>query len=310
MEYTVYQHKFNKCITYLNANNVDEPSYVLKNSDRIQKEYEFYKIPHPAFTSFDTYYDEVEPWTAIKLGNTTLRADKIYDFSSNLNTSILLGKLNFNLITLFDYRQKCTINLLKELINLYSQILTIKDECFEKFGFVHGDFKSNNILVSLDNLQSIQFIDFEFSLCFPSPDAKQTLEDNDMILYLCIPPTFEITGEFGRIFDIYLLALELKVFYKYFNNFLIEIERIFVYTSTDKSNGFIDFFLILEMIKSKPKLELINLSDNTVRAELFTIKNTIFHFKPDFSIFDQSNIQKLNSRLEHLKLIIKNLKIK
>jgi hypothetical protein len=312
MDYTIRQHNFNNCIVYIDAKNANEPSYVLKNSDKLDKEYEFYKIPHPAFKSFDTYFDNINTEQIIKIGSIEIKANQIYDFPPNTRISILLGKLNPNLKTLFDHRKNCiTINLLKELINIYCQILTVKDECFEEFGFVHGDFKSNNILVSSDNLQSIQFIDFEFSLCFPSPDARQTLESNDMILYLCMPPNFEITGEFGRVFDIYLLALELKVFYKFFNNFLLELEKIFIYTDiTNKSNGFIDFFLILEMIKFKLNKDLINILDNTLCAELFIIKNTILHFNSNFGMFNPLNIPVLESRLNHLKLTIKKLKIK
>jgi len=159
-------------------------------------------------------------------------------------------------------------------------------------------------------LQSIQFIDFEFSICFSSPDEKQTIESNNMSLYLCIPPSFEITGEFGRLFDIYLLALELKVYYKFFNYVLLDLERIFIHTNIcNKSNGFIDFFLILEMIKSQPNSELIYIPDNTLCAELFTIRDTILEFKLDLNILISSNIPVINSRLEYLKLVIQNLKI-
>lgn len=312
MNYTIRQHKFNPCIVYLYPQDKTWPSYVIKNSDKIEKEYDFYQIPHPAFKSFDTYYNNLTPETIIKLNSNKITAGQIYDFSSDANyNSILVGKLNPKLTTLFDYRSKCnTKDSLNKLINLYTEILKLKDECFKSFGFVHGDFKSNNILVGLNNNQLIQFIDFEFSMLFSSPNSTKTLESNNIVLYLCVPPSFEITGEFGRLFDIYLLALDLKVYYKFAINFLLELEIIFTNTSNpiNKSNGFIDFFLISQAIKSIPKSELINQTDNTFCSELFTIRDTILDFNPDLTKFNPLNIPILKSRLEHLKLVIKNLK--
>ncbi len=314
MNYTIRQHKFNSCIIYLFAVNKNNPSYVIKNSDKIDKEHTFYQIPHPAFKSFDSYYYKINSETIIKLDNNEIKADQIYDFPPNDSednyTSILVGKLNPDLTTLFNYRSQCTtINLLKQLINLYSEILNLKDECFNKFGFVHGDFKSNNILVNPSNFKLIQFIDFEFSMCFTSPDSTKNLEFNDMVLYLCVPPTFEITGDFGRLFDIYLLALELKVFYKFSIHFLFELERLFENVSVkNESNAFIDFFLILLAVKTIRNSELFNKLDNTLRIELFSIRDTIISFNPDLNVFLPSNIPLLKSRLEYLKLTIKNLK--
>ncbi len=312
MNYKIHQHKFNDCITYLYSRIPDQPSFIIKNAEKIDKEYSFYQIPHPAFKSFDSYYETVEPDTIIKLGANELRGDQIYNFPTNSCTSILLGELNPSLITLFEHRHNCTsLNLIKQLINLYSNILGLKDECFKTFGFVHGDFKSNNILVNPDNLQSIQFIDFEFSMRFSSPNSTQSLKSNDMVLYLCVPESFEITGEFGRLFDIYLLALELKVFFRFGNNFIIEFEKLFVESSVESyPEGFIDFYLIIQMVKYKNKDELVYKSDDTyiLSTELFTIRDTILGFDFDSSLLAQSNIPVLESRLGYLKSVIKNLK--
>jgi len=310
MDYIIHQLDTNPWIIFLYSLESNEPNYVIKNSDKVSKEYEYYQIPHPAFKSFDTYYDIVQADTIVKLGSNELKGNKIYEFLSNTFTSILIGELNPNLITLFEYRAKCSNTvLLEQLINTYSHILALKDECFETFGFVHGDFKTNNILINPKNPQSIQFIDFEFSMRFSSPKSTQTLKSNDIVLYLCVPETFEITGEFGRLFDIYLFAIDLKVFYKFFNNFVLELEKIFANTDISLSpNGFIDFFLILQIIKLMPNSNLINISDNTLQIEFFTIKYSILNFRLNLNGVIESNYFLLKTRLGQLKSIIENIK--
>ena len=106
------------------------------------------------------------------------------------------------------------------------------------------------------------------------------------------------------------MNLSKKIYINKFSiHFLFELERLFENVSVkNESNAFIDFFLILLAVKTIRNSELFNKLDNTLRIELFSIRDTIISFNPDLNVFLPSNIPLLKSRLEYLKLTIKNLK--
>jgi serine/threonine protein kinase len=208
----------------------------------ILHEYNIYSIiTHPSFDSF----------------NKLMESSDIPELKTNKNYEsykILVGNYNPNMITFHEYKIK-HINR-ENTINIYINILNILDECFEKYNFIHGDLKSNNILIDITNpFNNIKLIDFEFSLLFNSEYIY--IEDNNYKInnYLDLEMNSVITKEFAKFFDIYALCVEL-VYYSKINLFKLKI-YLDTIIETNNNSSFIDFYIIYLNIYMIPKNNLI-----------------------------------------------------
>ena len=140
--------------------------------DLLTIEYEIYSlINHKSFNSFDTIleYNDINMNTNIILSlygtlcQTTAQQLFKKPWFNNFNLKILVGKYNKNIISFSHYRQQ-EIKI-TEIYQIYENIINIIEYCYNKWNFIHGDFKGNNILINTDNpLNDIKIIDFEFSL--------------------------------------------------------------------------------------------------------------------------------------------------
>ena len=220
-----------------------------KYIDYIDFEYNIYNtIKHPSFNAFN----------------------KLVKYNEKYN--ILVGNYNPNMVTLYEYNKIYISN--DHLINMYINILNILDECYEKYNFIHGDLKSNNILIDNTNpLNNIKLIDFEFSIIFKTDEI--IIKDNNPLLnnYLELDDNCIIKKEFCRFFDIYTLCVDL-VYNSKINLFILKeyLDKICI---GNNMNSFIDFYIIYSNIYLEPKHKLIYSDTNTLNLSFKSIINNL-----------------------------------
>lgn len=260
-----YNHKYKHIIRL----DTDTEKLIMKlpknRSDikYISYEYNIYTaITHPAFDSFNKLMDSSD----------------IPELKLNINHEsfkILVGNYNSNMITFHEYKIKY-INR-ENTINIYINLLNILDECFEKYNFIHGDLKSNNILIDITNpFNNIKLIDFEFSLIFNTGYIYIEDKTHKINNYLDLEMNSIITKEFAKFFDIYALCVEL-VYYSKINLFRLKTYLDTIIETNNKSS-FIDFYIIYSNIYMIPKnnliyddLKCLNLSFTSIITNLKTL---------------------------------------
>ena len=283
-----------------------------KNNSFITYEYYIYRlIDHKSFKSFNTLfnYNNINFDDSIKIYDHIITVDKLFKMNNydyifpGKSFNILLGNYNNDMITLLQFcKPNLDINL---LINIYINILNILDECYIKYNFIHGDMKSNNILIDqTDSLNNIQLIDFEFSLIFS--DEIVIINDNNnypiMNNYLDLDDESCITKEFAKLFDIYTLCVDLI----YNNKVNLKIFKYNLEQKQIETPSFIDFYIIYSNIYMIPRHNFkednyLNLSFKSIIKNLshinmlnYTelIKNRIIH------------INKVLDKMSELNLVI------
>jgi hypothetical protein len=291
-------------------------NYILKipkngeeDNDIIDYEYSIYQlINHKSFNSFDTIYEIFNPFKTLFLKLPTIKI-KLYKILENCKSNmfknklnILMGKYNSNMITFFDYRNK--INEFEKITDTYNQILSIKEETFIKYGFVHGDFKTNNILIDKINPSNIQIIDFEFSIIFKDKKKINMRDAYFINLYLQMPDEFEITDEFGRLFDIYLLCAEI------YNNYhkpiqLVEyIKNIFIEPKIKYMNiSFIDFYIILINLEKIDKIDFFDKETKCINMRFESIYKNLSNIE-----IPSDSIEFIKDRVDYINNVFKNFK--
>lgn len=310
-----------------NLNN--DYNYILKlpkyldEIDNIDYEYYIYTlIKHKSFKSFTSIYtiNNLDKDTIINLPKLNINIIEIFpelitqkrkiqeELEKPNKISFLFGDYNPNMITLFDLVK--SIYNSQVIISIYRELLILKEELFLEYGFVHGDLKSNNILVDkYDALNDIQFIDFEFSIIFKD-NKKIKMEDKYLInLYLQMPDNFEITDEFGRLFDIYMICIDLC------NNFNYKILQIInklnkLFDNSENeidikylNNSFIDFYIILLNLKEVKKIEFIDQKKNCINMKFHSIIKNLSNIK-----IPVNSINLIKKRADYISDILKNLK--
>jgi hypothetical protein len=293
-------------------NGDDEDEYEI-----INYEYSIYNlIKHPSFKSFHSIYKIVKHTNNIfvefddqnlKLPNITINVKNILKFIKNsefLNKLyILVGDYNPNMITVFDYRYNTES--IETIVDVYNEILLIKEECYVNYGFVHGDFKTNNILIDKTNISNIQFIDFEFTIIFAN---KKTVSMDDAYfinLYLQMPDDFEITDEFGRLFDIYLLCAEIYNNYNRTIELVEYIKNIFITPKLKYINkSFVDFYIILINLQKIDKKEFYDKETKCINMRFESICKNLSNIQ-----IPPNSIGLVKNRVIHIDTVLKNLEL-
>lgn len=272
-------------------------------------EYYIYKlIDHPAFDS----YDRILQYIDVEYDNKIIIYDyhidiKLLLFTSRYNEkfkerkiNILVGNYNSNMTNLHKFRHNNTD--IQLLIKIYINILNILEESFTKWNFIHGDLKSNNILIDCKNpLDNIKLIDFEFSIIFNLDKMK--LVDITLNNYLLLDDECIITKPFARLFDIYTLCLDL-LSYTSMNLFDIKKElELVLEQKLTLSNNFIDFYIIFLNLYLISKSNF--LLDNGLNISFISIIKNIKTINMIESSISYYSI--LNERMNIIKLVLQEM---
>ena len=124
--------------------------------------------------------------------------------------------------------------------NINSILLKLKG--LHELNFIHGDFHTSNILI--DSHNNISFIDPEFSLILNKNNIIIMYDESPLInLYLKLDFGYELTNNFLKIFDIYLLVIHI---YRYRYNKLSFVENIYHYMiSKNISDDYFSYFYFM-----------------------------------------------------------------
>ena len=265
--------------------------------DLLTIEYKIYSlIDHKSFNSFDTIleYNDISMNTNIILSlygtlyQITVQQLFKKPWFNNFNLKMLVGKYNKNIISFSHYRQQ-EIKI-TEIYQIYENIINIIEYCYNKWNFIHGDFKGNNILINTDNpLNDIKIIDFEFSLIF---NTEQIIINNQMInLYLNLNINMILTKDFANFFDIYTLCVDLV--YKNFIDLILfkqKLEEIINNEQIIKSNNLLDFYIIYCNIYKNKKKTFINIENKCLNLSFKTIVFNLLHIPTHTLLLVQNRI--------------------
>jgi serine/threonine protein kinase len=133
-----------------------------------------------------------------------------------------------------------TYNDMDNINNINNILLKLKE--LHTLNFIHGDFHTSNILI--DNKSNVSFIDPEFSLLLTENNIKIIEDEYPLInLYLKLPIGYQLTNDFLKIFDIYLLVINI---YRYRSDKLSFLENIYNYIITNNvlNNYLLNFYVI------------------------------------------------------------------
>jgi len=324
----IYNKRYRHIIQFFN-NTLNLIIKLPKNEDEldyIYHEYYIYSlIDHPSFNAYYTLfqYENISYNDKIIFYNEEIDMNKIFSSSYNIlfknnKFNMLIGNYDENMVTLYTYCISCKD--IDKIINIYKNVLIILDDCFIKWNFVHGDFKSNNILVNIKSPEdNIKFIDFEFSVIFKNYCINVIMEMPLMNLYLKLDEESIITKEFGRLFDIYALCVD------FIRNNIIDLylfkEKMYLLIKNnidDIHESFIDFYIIFENIYLIKKEDLFNIKLNCLNLSFLSIiKNLSCLYTSDIetydieeseNVFNTLNIlDKIKDRKKHISNVLNKM---
>ena len=282
-------------IVLINNNIIIKLPKCKHDIDLLTVEYEIYSlIDHKSFNSFDTLleYNDISMNTNIVMSlygtlyQTTAQQLLIKPWSDNFNLKMLVGKYNKNIISLSQYRRQ--ENMIIKIYQIYENIINIIEYCYNKWNFIHGDFKGNNILINTNN-NDIKIIDFEFSLLFN--DEQIIIKDQMINLYLKLDIDMIITKDFANFFDIYALCVDLV--HNYSVNLILfknKLEEIINNEQIIKSNNLLDFYIIYCNIYKNNKKTFINTEDRCLNLSFRSIVFNLLHIPKHQVLLVQNRI--------------------
>lgn len=158
----------------------------------------------------------------------------INDKINNYKKYIIINNISFLIIDYVENNISLLNYFLLDNISIFEKIICIKKTLtninilHEKLNFIHGDFKTNNILYNLSLLKPI-FIDFEFSYVIEINNNNENINNNEnkfvyikdineINLYLKLEQTNIISINFLKLFDIYMFTLSFYIYNTQINN--------------------------------------------------------------------------------------------
>jgi serine/threonine protein kinase len=270
-------------------------------------EYNIYKsIDHPAFS----LYTNVLEIKDLKNNDIIIitRDDKLVKFkvSQTLRYSEYMKWVDINKVVMLigtynrDYQILNIYNNDKNIIDIYINILNILDDVHRRYNFVHGDFKSNNILINKHDINDIKFIDFEFSLIFNKSEINIYNYDINLYLDLDGHEVF-INKDFGLLFDIY----ELVVDFIYHNSKIEETKNklndLVLLVDLDL---FIDFYILFYNLYDIPNYKFIDTESNCYMLTFSSICRNLSNIKEKTPLNIPLKNDKINERIDRIISII------
>lgn len=240
---------------YLTYKYSDDNAYNEFKCEGIKREYLMYKYlvdQNNSFENFNIYQEiEIKDFNNIELKfnyndqeicielNTNDLLDED-DSKENIDKiCIIISDYDNTKIRFYDYFLK--INISNDIFNNINNIL-LKLKGLHELNFIHGDFHTSNILIDSNN--NISFIDPEFSLILNKNNIIIIDDEIPLInLYLKLDDGYQLTNDFLKIFDIYLLVIHI---YRYRYNKLSFLENIYYYIiSNNICEDYFSYFYVI-----------------------------------------------------------------